>query len=103
MNVFIDKKVHCCIEDFYDSAILNHEALDEITVLKKIHRLYEALEGLGIYAYIYPLARFKKEWIDKEYREFICEDFHFAYQIYVLEDGSEIVRIHDACHSLLYR
>lgn len=35
MNVFIDKKVHCCIEDFYDSAILNHEALDEITVLKK--------------------------------------------------------------------
>lgn len=42
MKVFIDKKVHRCIEDFYDVAILNHEALDEVTVMKKIHRLYEA-------------------------------------------------------------
>ena len=34
--------------------------------------------------------------------EFICEDFHFAYQVYRLEDGEMIVRVHDAVHSLLY-
>lgn len=35
MKVFIDKKVHGCIENFYDAALLNHEALDEVTVIKK--------------------------------------------------------------------
>ena len=38
----------------------------------------------------------------KKYREFICEDFHFACQIYMYEDGTEVVRVHDACHSYLY-
>lgn len=102
MKVYIDQQVHWRIEDFYENALLNHEALDEMTVMKKVHRLYEALESLGTYARIYPLARFKEDWIRKEYREYICEDFHFAYQIYMLEDGTEIVRIHDAVHSLLY-
>ena len=72
-----------------------------ITVTRKIQRLYEALEALD-YAYIYPLARLKSDWIKKGYREYICEDFHFAYQIYILDDGERIVRIHDAVHSLLY-
>ena len=70
--------------------------------MKKVDRLYNSLESLGTYARIYPVARFKKEWIDKEYREYICEDFHFAFQIYTLENGTEIVRIHDAVHSLFY-
>ena len=103
MKVYIDRHVHWRIEDFYENALLNHTTLDEITVMKKVHRLYDALENLGNYAHIYPLARLKKEWTTKEYKEFICEDFHFAYQIYTLEDGTEIVRIHDALHSLLYK
>lgn len=102
MKVYVDKRVHCQIESFYENALLLHEALDEITIKRKIDRLYDALEGLGTYAQIYPLARYKKEWIILGYREFICEDFHFAYQIYTMEDGTEIVRIHDAVHSLLY-
>lgn len=102
MKVFIDQKVHWQIENFYENALSNHETLDEITVMKKINRLYEALESLGTYAHIYPLARYKTEWIEHEYREYICEDFHFAYQIYTLEDNTKIVRIHDAVHSLLY-
>lgn len=103
MKVYIDKQVHHQIEVFYDNALLLHEALDEITIKKKIDRLYDALESLGTYAHIYPLARYKKEWVKLRYREFICEDFHFAFQIYTLEDGTEIVRIHDAVHSLLYQ
>lgn len=102
MKVYIDKEVHTSIENFYDTALFIHRALDEQIVINKVSRLYEAMEALGNYARIYPLARLKKEWIEKEYREFICEDFHFAYQIYTLPDGEEIVRIHDACHSLIY-
>ena len=33
---------------------------------------------------------------------FVDKDFHFAYRIYMLEDGERIVRVHDAVHSLLY-
>ncbi|MDE5612971.1 MAG: hypothetical protein K2I90_13275 [Odoribacter sp.] len=61
MRVFIDKEVHVLIEQFYDYALLKHKALDEIVVLKKIQRLYEALERLGECARIYPFARLKKE------------------------------------------
>ena len=102
MKVYIEQRVHWRIEDFYINALRNHESLDEITVMKKVHRLYDALESLGTYARIYPLARLKEEWRQQNYREYICEDFHFAYQIYLLEDNTEIVRIHDAVHSLLY-
>lgn len=102
MNIFIDKKVHKYIDAFYERALLSHNTLDEITILKKVQRLYDALEDLSVYAHIYPLAQLKKEWIEEKYREFICEDFHFAYQIYTHENGSEIVRVHDACHSLSY-
>jgi len=102
MKVYIEQTVHNQVEQFYEEALLKHGALDELTIIKKIQRLYDALEALGDYAYIYPLARLKDDWIKKGYREYICEDFHFAYQIYTLEDGTEIVRIHDAVHSLLY-
>ena len=61
MKVYIEQQVHWRIEDFYENALLRHEALNEVTVMKKVHRLY-----------------------------------------YTLEDGTEIVRIHDAVHSLLY-
>ena len=102
MKVFIDKAVHEKIVSFYEAAMNHHITLDEATVLKKIDRLYDALESLGIYAEFYPIARLKSDWISKGYQEFICEDFHFAYRIYVLEDGERIVRVHDAVHSLLY-
>ena len=102
MRVFIDNAVHEQIEAFYEKALQRHITLDEATVVRKINRLYDALESLETCASIYPLARLKAEWIEKGYREFICEDFHFAYQIYALDDNEEIVRVHDAVHSLLY-
>ena len=102
MKVYIEQTVHNQVEQFYEEALLKHGALDELTIIKKIQRLYDALEALGDYAYIYPLARLKDDWIKKGYREYICEDFHFAYQIYMMDDGERIVRIHDAVHSLLY-
>ena len=102
MDVYIDKRVHLQIEDFYDVALLRHPSLDEVIVMRKIQRLYDALELLGLYASIYPISRIKEEWITKGYREYIIEDFHFAYQIYKKENGEVFVRVHDACHSFLY-
>lgn len=43
MKVFIDREVHTSIEDFYDTALLIHRALDEQTVINKVRRLYEAM------------------------------------------------------------
>lgn len=102
MRVVIDIKVHRYIEKFYNTALDLRVALDEETVIKKVERLYAGLEQLGKYAMIYPQARLRKEWIENGYREFLCEDFHFAYVVVVLEDGEEVVRICDACHSYLY-
>ena len=102
MQVFISKRVHSSIEEFYDIALLRHPTLDEKTVIKKMQRLYDAMESLGEYAHIYPLARYKSEWIKKGYQEFICEDFHFAYTVVENEYGEELVLIEDACHSFLY-
>ena len=85
------------------AALKKHEALDEATVVNKIHRLYDALDTLSETAEIFPRARLNEDWISKGYREFLCEDFHFAYQIYELDDGERIVRVHDAIHSMLYR
>ncbi len=34
MDVYIDKRVHQQIEDFYDVALLRHPSLDEVTVMR---------------------------------------------------------------------
>lgn len=102
MRVIIAPQVHYAIEDFYRYALQHHPALDEVTVMKKVDRLYAAMEDLGKYAHIYPLARYKGDWLLKGYQEFICEDFHFAYIIAIDEDEQEVVIIEDACHSLNY-
>ncbi|MBQ9363055.1 MAG: hypothetical protein IJT97_06490 [Bacteroidaceae bacterium] len=67
MKIYIDKKVHAEIVHFYKVALLIHEALDEVTVYRKIDRLYAAMEELGLYAHIYPKARYKREWIEAGY------------------------------------
>ena len=33
----------------------------------------------------------KQAWIDAGYKEFIAEDFHFAYRIYKIEETGELV------------
>lgn len=102
MRVFIDKRVHVSIRRFYAITLELHPALDEETVIKKVNRLYDALDGLGKYPQIYAKARYRKDWQEKDYREFICEDFHFAYEICDTESCEQIVRVRDAVHSLLY-
>lgn len=103
MIVRIDKNVHAEIETFYAISLQLHPALSEAVVLAKKERLYAAIRSLEHYAHIYPKARYKRSWIDAGYREFIAEDFHFAYQIFRIEEtGETVAYVLDACHSLLY-
>lgn len=103
MEVFIDNQVYQVLDEFYTNALLNHPTLDEITVMNKIYRLHRTLDLLGKYAPSLPIARLKAEWVIQGYREYIIEDFHFAFRIYTDEkSGEPYVYVHDACHSLLY-
>lgn len=102
MKILISPRVHEVIGEFYDYALCNHVTLDEITVLRKKDRLYDAMESLGSFARIHPKARLRQDWIDNDYYECIVEDFHLAYYVAENESGEDMVVIIDACHSLLY-
>lgn len=103
MIIRIDNSVHAEIENFYTVSMQLHPTLDEAVVQAKKERLYAAIRSLKDYAYIHPMARYKRSWIDAGYREFIAEDFHFAYRIFIIEEtGEPVAYVIDACHSLLY-
>lgn len=103
MKLVVSHKVHQAIDNFYDTAILRHwHTLSYETVEQKKNRLYDGLESLADYAAIFPKARLKQEWIDAGWHEFICEDFHFAYERTHDSHGNDLIIIHDAVHSLLY-
>lgn len=80
-----------------------HITLDQDTITKKIQRIYDGLQALGNYAFACPSTRLKPDWIKKDYKECIIEDFHFAFNVYKDEDNILFVYVHDVCHSLLYK
>lgn len=103
MTVRIDNNVHAQIEDFYITSVAMHPTLSEEVVQAKKKRLYAALQSLKDYARIYSKARYKRAWRDAGYRELIAEDFHFAYEILIVEEtGEEVAYVVDASHSYLY-
>lgn len=102
MKVVVSNKVHLGIQDFYDAAMERHSTLSYETVYNKMDRLYSALESLGKFPVLYAKARLKEEWIRAGWREFICEDFHFAYEICTDENGEDFVWVRDAVHGFLY-
>lgn len=101
MRVVIGNQVYSSIEEFYRIALTMHITLTRTVVEKKKDRLVSALKALGDYPYLYPEARLKTQWRIMGYKEFICEDFHFAYEIVDVE-GELVVYVVDAVHSLLY-
>ena len=104
MKIIVEERVDQAIDAFYDAAILSHwHTLSYETVERKKNRLYDGLESLVHYATIFPKARLKQEWIKNNWQEFICEYFHFAYEITVDVRGEKVIVIHDAVHSFIYR
>ena len=104
MRLVVSHKVHQAIDNFYDAAILRHwHTLSYETVENKKQRLYAGLQSLSEYYRIFGTARMKKEWVKEQWQEFICEDFHFAYEVMLDKDGQIMIIVKDAVHSLLYR
>lgn len=102
MRVIIEKKAIECIDAFYCAAMQNHPLLSEETVMKKKQRLISSLNSLGEMPSLYAKSRLKEDWIRNGWREYLCEDFHFAYEICRDEVEGDFVWVHDAVHSLLY-
>lgn len=104
MKILIKPRVHWAIDDFYDAALRHHyHTLSFETVENKKKRLYEGIESLKDYYTIFPKARLEHRWIDSGWHEFICEDFHFAYDYGIGNDDDVLIVVHDAIHSLLYK
>lgn len=101
MILIVSKRVVDVIDEFYLAAMALHESLDAETVHKKKQRLIDSLNFLTMFPEAYGCARVKKEWREYGYREFLCEDFHFAYTISRNEKGDKVIRVVDAVHSLL--
>ena len=80
MRVIVDDMVVNAIDNFYIVAMSRHISLSEGIVMAKKKRLISALKSLSDYYFIYPKARWKREWITNSWQDFICEDFHFAYE-----------------------
>ena len=102
MKVIIDDVVVKEIDSFYSVALHSHITLSEETVMAKKKRLIDALRSLSDYYFIYPKARLKRKWIENNWQEYICEDFHFAFEVVSDNSGQVFIFIRDAVHSLLY-
>lgn len=101
MRLIVSEKVRHEVLAFYAQALALHPSLDEAVVVKKIDRLFESLNFLSIFPEAYGYSRVRKDWQEAGYREFLCEDFHFAYEICTDADGEACVLVVDAVHSLL--
>ena len=102
MRIVIEPEVHWVIDDFYEAALARYKhTLSEDTVERKKRRLYEGIRSLKDYYAIFHKASRRQKWIEYDWQEFICEDFHFAYEVLVDKDGSDMIIIRDAVHSLL--
>ena len=104
MRTIVEPRVHEAIDEFYDAAIFQHRhTLSYETVENKKQRLYAGIQSLDSYYRIFGTARLKQDWIKNGWQEFICEDFHFAFEHGYDPDGVETIIVRDAVHSLLYR
>ena len=89
MKVIVDDVVVKEIDSFYSAAMRRHITLSEETVMAKKKRLIEALASLSDYYFIYPKARLKRKWIENNWQEYTCEDFHFAEHPFYKENRDE--------------
>lgn len=102
MKVVIEKHVEDVLWDFYDVAMRLHPSLDEVTVARKIERLFEEIQSLRLFPYQHSVATFNRSWIASGYRDLVVEDIHIAYEIAAFDTGELFVHVVDAEHSLLH-
>lgn len=101
MKVVIDPQVYNVLDEFYEASREVHITLGLSECLAKIDRLELSMRQFAEYAEIFHKEPYRQDWRDAGYYEYITEDFHFAYRVYVLPNGEKVLRYHDAVHSLL--
>ena len=101
MRVVIDRKVYDVLKEFYTISCRIHLSLEYSTCIAKMKRLERAMFEFANYAEILHKEPYRNDWRELGYYEFVAEDFHFAYRVYVLPNGEKVLRYHDAVHSVL--
>ena len=101
MKVLVKPLVRERLDEFYEAAMKHHITLGEETVLAKKERLISALSTLETIQG-FSKARYNDMWKQNGWHDFICEDFHFAYELAQDEEGNDVVVVQDAIHSLLF-
>lgn len=101
MIVVIDKKVYDVLDTFYEQSRRLHCTLTEETCRAKIDRLEAAMYNFRRYVHSFSKTPVREDWKANGYYEMETENFHFAYRVYVLPNGEEVLRYHDVVHSLL--
>ena len=101
MKVVIEPRVYDVMYDFYALSCRIHLSLKLSTCLAKIERLERAMKMFADYAEVMHKQPYRNDWKELGYKEFVTEDFHFAYKLYVLPSGEKVLCFHDAIHSKL--
>ena len=101
MRVVIDPQVYNVLDEFYKASREAHITLGLSECLAKIERLELSMRQFAEYAEIFHKEPYRQDWRDAGYYEYITEDFHFAYRVYVLPNGEKVLIYHDAVHSFL--
>lgn len=103
MRIIIEPRVHQAIDSFYDAALFHHwHTLSYENVEERKKQLYTGIRSLKEYHSIFGTARLKQEWIEAGWQEFVCNDFHFAYEVLLDKNGETMIIIKDAVHSMMY-
>ena len=103
MRVLIERQVFEKINEFSLAAMRNHPLLSRETIERRIQLLQQGLETLRDIQ-DFRKARLKQEWIMREWHEFVCEGFVFAYEVCEDEASHErFVWVRDVIHGTNYR
>jgi len=102
LEVRIDDGVFLDLTEFYEISLKKYPTLDEATVLKKEQRLIRALKDLGKYALTDHREVRHLLWIQKGYKDYYVDGFHFGYKIETLPSGESVVVVYEALHELLF-
>ena len=102
LEVRIEDGVFLDLTEFYKFSLKKHSALDESTVLKKEQRLICALKDLGKYALTDHREVRRLLWVQKGYKDYYVDGFHFGYKIETLPSGEQVVVVYEALHELLF-
>lgn len=102
MKVRIEDRVFDAMDEFYDASMELYESLSFETVLAKEKRMIADLRKLEHCAEAMLPVRYRSDWKNAEYLDFMTEGFHFAFRIETLPTVEKVVVVYDACPDSLF-